>query len=316
MTPALATDHKPVMAKEMLHYLTPTSGDVIVDGTAGRAGHTRQILQKADCQVICLDRDPDAIAAIRALRLDGVHLYQTTFSNMDKAIEMLGFDQVDGVLLDLGVSSPQLDCPKRGFSFRHKGPLDMRMNPATGQSAADIVNTFSEADLADILYKFGEERRSRAVARAIVAARHQSSITRTTELAHIVRSVVRTAPSMGTDPATRTFQALRIFVNDEMGEIDRGLKAALKIMRPGGRLVVISFHSLEDRRVKNFIKEKSGRSKAVSRHLPQPDDLSRQKYLSPLTGRGVKASPDECAHNRRARSALLRAARRTDLALS
>lgn len=310
-----AAMHQSVMPAEVLHYLAPKDGELMLDGTAGRAGHTQHLLHAANCQVICLDRDPEAIAEIDALRLEGIHLYQTPFSQMDQAVAALGFDQVDGILLDLGVSSPQLDRAERGFSFMNDGPLDMRMDPQQGQSAADIINEYSQEDLANLIYDYGEERRSRAVARAIVAARRQTPITRTTELADIVRSVVRTAPSVGIDPATRTFQALRIFVNDELGELDRGLEAALKILRPGGRLVVISFHSLEDRRVKHFIKEKSGRAPSVSRHFPQPDDLSRRSFLNPLTGRAIKASAEECTLNRRARSALLRAASRTELAL-
>ena len=315
MNRAAATDraHHPVMVNEVLELLTPRDGEIFLDGTAGRAGHSQAILAAADTQVICLDRDPEAIAAIAALARERIHLYQTPFSQMEAAIAALGFAAVDGVLLDLGVSSPQLDKATRGFSFSKDGPLDMRMDPAQGRSAGEIVNTFNQEELANLIYEFGEERRSRAVARAIVKARQQGPIARTMELADIVRSVVRSAPSSGIDPATRTFQALRIFVNDELGELDQGLKAALKILRPGGRLVVISFHSLEDRRVKQFFREKSGRSKAVSRHLPQPDDLSRRPFLIPLTGRARKASAEECARNRRARSALLRGALRTEL---
>ena len=307
--------HLPVMKDEVLSLLAPQDGEIILDGTAGRAGHIRALRAAARCQVIALDRDPDAIAEISAQNLEGVDLYQAPFSRMAEVIRYFGVEQVDGILLDLGVSSPQVDRAERGFSFIKDGPLDMRMDSTEGQTAADVVNQFGQEELANVIYEFGEERRSRAVARAILSARQKSPITRTTELADIVRSVVRKAPSGGIDPATRTFQALRIFVNDELGELDRGLSAALQILRPGGRLVVISFHSLEDRRVKNFIKVQSGRGNSVSRHLPEPDDLSRQVYLKPLTGRAITASDKECAINRRARSALLRGARRTDLPL-
>ncbi|MGB0718567.1 MAG: 16S rRNA (cytosine(1402)-N(4))-methyltransferase RsmH [Alphaproteobacteria bacterium] len=306
--------HKSVMVPEVLSLLQPTDGELYIDGTAGRAGHTKEILKAADCEVICLDRDPQAIEEIAAMELDRVKILQTPFSRMDEAIEALGIKKVHGVLLDLGVSSPQLDQANRGFSFSKDGPLDMRMDPTSGKSAADVVNELGQDELANLIYDFGEERRSRAVARAIAKARELSPITRTMELADIVRSVVRNAPSVGIDPATRTFQALRIFVNDELGELDRGLEAALKVLAPGGRLVVISFHSLEDRRVKHFIKAKSGRGISVSRHLPQPDDLSRRTFLTPLTGRAIKASTEECKLNRRARSALLRGASRTELA--
>lgn len=307
--------HESVMLPEVLAYLRPQDGETFIDGTAGRAGHTKAILDAADTQVIAIDRDADAIAEIKSQKIEGIHLYQAPFSQLEEAAAHFGFDQVDGILLDLGVSSPQLDRGERGFSFMKEGPLDMRMDQTRGQTAAHVVNEFDQEELANLIYNFGEERRSRAVARAIVAARADAPITRTTELAEIVRSVVRSAPSKGIDPATRTFQALRIFVNDELGELDRGLDAALKILRPGGRLVVISFHSLEDRRVKHFIKEKSGRNANVSRHLPQPDDLSRRAFLNPLTGRAVRASDEECSRNRRSRSALLRAAMRTDLPL-
>ena len=314
------TSHVSVMREEVLKYLNPKDQGVYLDVTAGRAGHTRDILNAADCKVICLDRDPQAIAEIRSLELKNVHLFNLPFSRMDEAIESLGIEKVDGVLMDLGVSSPQLDQSERGFSFSHDGPLDMRFDPTQGQSAADIINTYSQEDLAHIFFTYGEERRSRAVARAIIAAREHRPITRTTELANIVCSVVKRSPKGGgKNPATRTFQGLRIYTNGELIELERGLQKVTKILAAGGVFVAISFHSLEDRLVKNFLKEPSGRN-SVSRHTPLPEDMtvstdpSRRKYYTKLTGRPVRPSPIECRSNTRARSGILRAAQRTDLA--
>jgi 16S rRNA (cytosine1402-N4)-methyltransferase len=242
--------HIPVLVDEIVLALAPRPGGVIVDGTFGLGGYARALLSAAPCRVVGIDRDPSAIIRGRTLvesyagRLD---LIEGRFSEMEKLLCAAGIDAVDGVALDLGVSSPQLDDPARGFSFRFDGPLDMRMGGA-GPSAASLVNSLGEAELADIIWRLGEERLSRRVARAIVAARQEAPIERTAALARIVRSVVP-ASRDGIDPATRTFQALRLYVNDELGELERGLGAAERLLKAGGRLAVVSFHSLEDRAV-------------------------------------------------------------------
>jgi 16S rRNA (cytosine1402-N4)-methyltransferase len=227
---------------------------------------------------------------------------------MERLLTARGMTQIDGVALDIGLSSPQIDEPARGFSFRHDGPLDMRMG-ADGPSAADIVNTADEATLADIIERYGEERFARRIARAIVAARSEQPITRTLQLAEIVRGVVRRAPD-GIDPATRTFQALRIYVNDEIGELRRGLAAAERLLAPGGRLAVVSFHSLEDREVKAFLRRRSGGEGGVSRHMPVQTG-ARAPSFALLTRRAVRPGEAEIESNPRARSARLRAAERT-----
>ncbi len=308
----LAAGHRPVMLREMLAALAPRDGGVYVDGTFGAGGYARAILEAADCLVWGIDRDPTAVAgAARLMRLFAGRLTVIVgrFGALDRLLAERGVTAVDGVVLDLGVSSMQLDDPKRGFSFRADGPLDMRMGPG-GRTAADVVNASDEHDLAAILFNLGGERRARAVARAIVAARAERPIARTGELAAIVRRVVRPAAD-GIDPATRTFQALRIYVNDELGELERGLAAAERVLAPGGRLVVISFHSLEDRRVKAFLAARSGRGGGPSRHAP-PSAPQPAPTFRPLSRRVVRPGADEIAANPRARSARLRAAERTD----
>ena len=304
-------DHTPVLMNEVIDLLQPRSGAVYVDGTFGGGGYSRALLDAADCRVWGIDRDPDAIARGQGLaetysgRLSLIH---GRFGDMDRLLEDRAVRAVDGVALDLGVSSPQLDEGARGFSFRLTGPLDMRMEQE-GASAADIVNTMPESDLADLIRRLGEERHARAVARAIVEARRAGPITRTEQLARIVRGVVPKSDD-GIDPATRTFQALRIEVNDELGELDRGLESAEAILAPGGRLAVVSFHSLEDRKVKQFIRHRSGRAPRASRHLPA-DRPAPSPSLRVLTARPLRAQPDEIERNPRARSARLRAAERT-----
>lgn len=307
--------HRPVLLREVLQAIGPRDGGVYVDGTFGAGGYARALLEAADCTVWGIDRDPEAIAgaAELACRFPGrLYLIEGRFGDMVELLRTRGVVAVDGIALDLGVSSMQLDRAERGFSFRADGPLDMRMERA-GESAADVVNTMSERELADLIFRLGEERKARAIARAIVAARAEAPITRTSQLADIVRRTVRTgAPrrSDAIDPATRTFQALRIYVNRELEQIDRGLVAAEALLRAGGRLVVVSFHSLEDRRVKDFLRERSGRTPGPSRHLP-----TAQRERAPsfrLLSRGaVTPSAEELAANPRARSARLRAAERT-----
>jgi 16S rRNA (cytosine1402-N4)-methyltransferase len=303
------TGHVPVLLNEVVEALRPTGGERYLDGTFGAGGYTRALLDKADCQVIALDRDPDAIAAGQALAErfpSRLLLIEGRFGDMAELLEAEGVREVDGVALDLGVSSMQFDRPERGFSFRASGPLDMRMEKR-GASAADLVNEADEAELADIFWRYGEERRSRRVARAIVEQRKQKPIETTTELAEIVRRAVGPSAKDESDPATRVFQAVRIAVNDELGELERGLAAAEQVLAPGGRLAVVSFHSLEDRAVKEFVRARSGRTPAPSRHAP-PRRAPQAATLRDLTRRPVVPSDAEVAANPRARSARLRVA--------
>jgi 16S rRNA (cytosine1402-N4)-methyltransferase len=304
--------HIPVMLGEVVAALAPRAGGVYVDGTFGAGGYARAILESADCQVWGIDRDAAAIARADSLMAtfpDRLKVVEGRFGNMETLLNERGVDAADGVALDLGVSSPQIDDPARGFSFRADGPLDMRMGH-DGATAADVVNTASETELANIAYHYGEERLSRRVARAIVAARSQAPITGTLQLADIIRSVVPRARD-GIDPATRTFQALRIHVNDEIGELKRGLSAAERMLRPGGRLAVVAFHSLEDRVVKTFLKERSGAPSAPSRHSPAGPATATAPSFHLLTKKSQVPTATEAATNPRARSARLRAAERT-----
>lgn len=300
--------HIPVLGRPALDFLNVRDGGVYIDGTFGAGGYSRALLAAANCKVIGIDRDPSALALGRPLveaALGRLILIEDTFSHLDHAARTAGFSTVDGVVLDLGVSSMQLDTAERGFSFRLEGPLDMRMS-ATGASAADVVNEASERDLANIIFILGEERHSRSVARAIVKARSAAPLRTTRALADLVAAVVRSRPG-DIHPATRTFQALRIFVNDELGELVRALGAAERILKPGGRLVVVSFHSLEDRIVKSFLAER-GEARAGSRHAPEVK--GRPPTFRVLTKRPLTADEEEIARNPRARSAKLRAAER------
>lgn len=301
--------HIPVLGAKALEYLAVRDGGIYIDGTFGAGGYTRAILGEADCRVIGIDRDQTAIAAGADLVEEAkgrLTLVEDQFSHLDSVARDCGYEQVDGIVVDLGVSSMQLDRAERGFSFRLDGPLDMRMG-RDGPSAADVVALASERDLANIIFQLGEERHSRGVARAIVKARTEAPIVTTAALARIVGSVVRSKPNE-IHPATRTFQALRIFVNDELGELVAALTASERILKPGGRLVAVSFHSLEDRIVKSFLVAR-GEARAGSRHLPQAEHPDAT--FQPLTKRPVVASDEENARNPRARSAKLRAAERT-----
>lgn len=305
--------HIPVMLSEVLAALKPTDGEVIVDGTFGAGGYTKAILEAADCKVIAIDRDAEAFAL-------GAELADTfpgrliptlgCYSEMEALAEAQGFSSVDGVTLDLGVSSMQLDQAERGFSFAKDGPLDMRMGP-DGPTAADIVNTLSEVELAEIIYIFGEERRSRAIARAIVAARTEAPITRTGELADIVIGVLGRKPGDKKHPATRTFQGLRLYLNTELDELAEGLAAAERLLKTGGRLVIVTFHSLEDRIAKRFFASRSSVGPKGSRHLPDAGDETFSPSFKLLNRRPLDPSNDEIRGNPRARSARLRAGQRT-----
>ena len=302
--------HIPVMGREAVDLLAPRDGGIYIDATFGAGGYSRAILDTADTSVIGIDRDRTAIAAGFDLveRSQGrLTLVEDRFSSLAEICAAQGIDAVDGVVMDVGVSSMQIDEAERGFSFRLDGPLDMRMGH-DGPTAADVIARASEAELANIIYIFGEERHSRAVARAIVAARKETPVTTTRALAEIVSKVVWSKPGE-IHPATRTFQALRIFVNEELDELHLALSAAERMLKPGGRLAVVSFHSLEDRIVKNFFSER-GKAAGGSRHLP--DTPKAAPSFDILTKRPVTPGDDEIAANPRARSAKLRAAERTD----
>ncbi|HEB79822.1 MAG TPA: 16S rRNA (cytosine(1402)-N(4))-methyltransferase RsmH, partial [Rhodospirillales bacterium] len=290
----------------------PRDGGIYVDATFGAGGYSRAILEAAKCDVWGIDRDPEAGLSGAELERDfpgRLTILCGRFGDMTRLLEGLGANKADGVAFDLGVSSMQIDESGRGFSFQSDGPLDMRMGKA-GVTAADVVNGLAEKDLADLIYINGEERASRRIARAIVKARAKTPFTGTGQLADLVRGVVKRAKD-GVDPATRTFQALRIYVNDELGELDRGLCAAESLLAPGGRLAVVSFHSLEDRRVKDFLRRRSGAHPRESRHLPSREEPSRDPSFRLLRRGVLKPSAAETAANPRARSARLRAAERT-----
>ena len=303
-----AAPHIPVLRDAVLASLMPKAGGLYVDGTFGAGGYSEALLGAADCKVWGIDRDPDALAFGVALtaRFPGrLTMIEGNFGDMDRLLGDHGVQAVDGVALDLGVSSMQLDRAERGFSFRADGPLDMRMSHK-GESAADLINRLDEADLADLIYDLGEERFARRIAGAIVRAR---PIARTSELAQVIRRVMPPKGD-GIDPATRTFQALRIAVNDELGELARGLSAAERLLAPGGRLAVVTFHSLEDRPVKTFLQRRAGKTPAGSRHLPASAP-SRAPSFRLLSNKPLVADKEEIRINPRARSAKLRAAERT-----
>ncbi|NOQ42318.1 MAG: 16S rRNA (cytosine(1402)-N(4))-methyltransferase RsmH [Desulfuromusa sp.] len=308
-----AFEHLSVMSEEVLHWLQPVAGGIYLDGTLGGAGHSRLILEAAtDSHLIGLDRDPAALheaAEILAAYGDRVSLHHATFDQAAQVLQQLGIDGLDGMLLDLGVSSHQLDTPERGFSFRYDAPLDMRMNPTTGVTAADVVNQVDEAELVRIFFEYGEERYSRRIVRKIVAQRKESALTTTGELAELVRQAVPGGyrPSK-IHPATRVFQALRIHVNDELGQLERGVEAGISLLKSGGRLIVISFHSLEDRIVKHLFREKAKGCICPPR-LPVCQ-CNHTPTVKLLTRRGIKAGSTEVNQNVRSRSAILRAVER------
>lgn len=306
--------HTPVMANEVLAALAIQDGGVYVDGTFGAGGYSRMMLSAAQCSVVAFDRDPSVAPLAEALASEfrgRLHIINARFGDMAEILPKAGFEAADGVTLDLGVSSMQLDQEDRGFSFQKDGPLDMRMG-SSGPSAADAVNNLSADELAAVLFSYGEERRSRAIARAIVAARVEAPVTRTLQLARIVAAALGgDAAAGGRHPATRTFQALRIYVNDELRELVRGLQAAEQTLKPLGRLAVVSFHSLEDRLIKQFFSARSGMRPGTSRHLPPDNAIQRAPSFKMLWTGARKPDAAEIAANPRARSAHLRAVERT-----
>lgn len=305
-------EHVPVLVEEVLEGLAPRAGGLYVDGTFGRGGHTARILEVigAEGAVLALDRDPAAIDAGKK-RFAGesrLTLVQAEFAELARVVgEHVRGRQVLGVLLDLGVSSPQLDQPERGFSFAKDGPLDMRMDPRHGESAAEWLSHVDERELARVIYELGEERFSRRIAATIVAARAEAPIERTAQLAAIVQRAVRTRD--GKHPATRTFQAIRMFINDELGQLRTALDAAFAVLAPGGRLAVISFHSLEDRMVKQFIRAKSTVDPVFAGFPVIPPSA---RPVMREVGRKRRASEAELARNPRSRSAVLRVAEKLD----
>lgn len=308
------TGHLPVMLHEVLATLAPRDGGHYLDATFGGGGYTAAILDSAPrCTVFAMDRDPDAIARgadLVARHAPRLQLIEGRFGDMLEHLAARGVTALDGVVMDLGVSSFQLDQAERGFSFRADGPLDMRMEKS-GPSAADLVNTLPEAELADILFRLGEERFARRIAKAIVERRSEQPFATTGDLAALVRSKVPRDPS-GIDGATRSFQALRLAVNDELGEVERGLAAAAQLLAPGGRLVVVAFHSLEDRIAKRFMAGAAGRNVGASRHDPAALTARSAPRFRLITPRALRPTEAETATNPRARSARLRALERLE----
>ncbi|CUB05197.1 16S rRNA (cytosine(1402)-N(4))-methyltransferase RsmH [Tepidiphilus thermophilus] len=301
--------HVSVLLEEAIEALAPRPDGIYVDGTFGRGGHSRALLQRLGPQgrVIAFDRDPEAIAHGRAWSEPRLTLVHAPFSRLGAELDALGVAQVDGILLDLGVSSPQLDAPERGMSFRFDAPLDMRMDPTSGEPVSSWLARASREEIREVIKNYGEERFADAIAKAIVAARARAPIERTGRLAELVAQAVRTREP-GQHPATRTFQALRIFVNREIEELSLTLPQAMARLRPGARLVVISFHSLEDRIVKHFMREHSSPP-------PLPPGLAVREAERPVPPlrwvvRKLRPSAEECARNRRARSAVMRVAER------
>lgn len=306
--------HVPVMLSEVLVALNPKDGGCYVDGTFGAGGYAKAVLDSADCHVHGFDRDPAAIeaGALLASKYPGrLHLHQALFGDMDAVLKAAGVTEVDGVALDIGVSSMQLDQAERGFSFLQDGPLDMRM-ASDGESAADFLNAAPESKIAQVLKAYGEERQARRIAKAISRARKDTPFATTGDLVAVVESVLGSADRHKLHPATRTFQAIRIYINSELEQLVRGLAAAEKLLRPAGRLVVVAFHSLEDRIVKRFFAQRSGGMGRPSRHQPLDASASTDPSFETLSRRARVAGDAEVGANPRARSAKMRAAIRTD----
>ncbi|MEQ8558875.1 MAG: 16S rRNA (cytosine(1402)-N(4))-methyltransferase RsmH [Henriciella sp.] len=304
--------HKPVLLDEVVSAMAPKDGETLVDGTYGGGGYARALLAAAKCRVIGIDRDLDAIerATVAAEKEPRLVPVLGRFGEMLALVEEAGFSQVDAITLDLGVSSFQLDQAERGFSFMRDGPLDMRMG-RSGPSAADVVNQMEERDLATIFFRLGEEKQSRRIARAIVQRRLKAPFTTTLDLADLIEEVLGGRRGSRTHPATRSFQAIRMFVNDELGELARALEASERLLNEGGRLVIVTFHSLEDRMVKLFMRERAGLQGGGSRHLPKKDDVAQPSFDMP-SKKAIEPSEAELEENPRSRSSKLRVAVRTD----
>lgn len=307
--------HIPVMLPEVLEALRPANDEIYVDATFGAGGYSRAILESAECKVYAIDRDPNVRAFAKQLQADFPDRFiflAGSFSEMTELLAASGVEKVDGIVMDLGVSSMQLDQAERGFSFMRDGELDMRQSQQ-GQSAADVVNSMEADDIADILYKYGEERKSRRIARAIVKAREEAQIETTLQLAEII---AKAAPKgkQKIHPATRSFQALRIYVNRELEELEDALEASKKLLNSGGRLVVVTFHSLEDRIAKTFFTTCSRENLGGSRHLPLIEAADPPSFTLPHRNKAIAASEQESAINSRARSAKLRVGIRTEAA--
>lgn len=301
--------HMPVMLPEVLHALSPRAAEIYVDGTFGAGGYTRAILEAENCQVYAIDRDPAAIARGQKMQQEfkgRLHLLEGKFGDMKALLSGANIDAVHGVVLDIGVSSPQLDEAERGFSFQKDGPLDMRMSQQ-GLSALDVVNTYSEKELADIIYHLGEEHAARRIARSIVAQRPMQT---TSDLAQAVYKVLPKHGGQKLDPATKTFQAIRIYVNNELEELERAMTAAEEILLPEGRLVVVSFHGLEDKIVKNFLRERAGLKEGTSRYRPQIQTKKQPTFIL-QDKKSLQPSASELEANPRSRSARLRWAIKT-----
>ena len=324
----MSAAHIPVLLGPVIEHLAPKDGELFIDGTFGAGGYSSAILDAADVRVLAFDRDLSAVrnaADVCERYPNRLNVINAPFSDMElfTRIEETPNGQsqvegplVDGVVLDLGVSSMQIDQPERGFSFQNDGPLDMRMSQdgdCAGRTAADLVNTLDEETLASILYTYGDERKSRWIANAIVKRRSVEPFTRTLDLASVVARVLGPRKADGKHQATRSFQALRIAVNDELGELARALVAAERLLKPGGRLVIVTFHSLEDRLVKRFLIERAGKQSAGSRYMPEIIAAAPPSFQI-INQRPVSPSDEECAENPRARSSKLRAASRTEAA--
>ena len=314
------TLHQPVMLDEVISTLAPKVDGYYIDATFGNGGYSRAILEAAPCHLMAIDQDPDAIARGQSLVAEFAPRFTLAHGRFSQMKDLVHDAQdnkmqkgLDGIVFDLGVCSTQLDQAERGFSFQKDGPLDMRMSQQ-GRDASEVVNHASEKDIADILYNYGDERASRRIARAIVKARTQAPITRTLQLADIIRSVMPRPKPGQSDSATRSFQALRIYINQEVAEIEEALEAAQALLKPEGVLVVVTFHSLEDRIVKQFMAKRGGKVARPSRHLPEVEEAPQ--YFTILHRKPLLPSANEIEHNPRSRSAKLRAATRTSIGTS